>query len=186
MKLIFTGDGKGKTCSAVGLALRAWGQGKKVLFISFLKDALRSGEFKAINLLSSSDLVFFSFGRRCPYEENEDCCPGKCECIVLPSNIEEDDYDIINKGLEIAEKEILSELWDVVVLDEIVNVYNLFPRFKIDIMRLLKNIPDKTDIVFTGRNCPPELLDLVDLVSEIKNVKHPFNEGIKAKRGIDY
>lgn len=185
MILAFTGNGKGKTSSAVGLALRAFGHGKKVLFVSFLKSSFKSGEFKAIKKLNSTDLALLCFGRDCPYKD-EDCCPGKCECIVLPANIKTSDYDIIKKGLDFVRKQIRTGIWDIVILDEIINVYNLFPPFRENILDIVKNMPPAYDLIVTGRECPSELLDLADLVSEIKIIKHPYYEGVKAKKGIDF
>lgn len=161
------------------------GRAKKVLFISFLKSSFKSGEFKAIKNLNLKDLAVFCFGRDCPYKD-EDCCPGKCECIVLPANIKTSDYDIIKKGLEFVYEQIRTEIWDIVILDEIINVYNLFPSFREDILDIVKNMPPAVDLIVTGRECPIELLDLAHLVSEVKTIKHPYYEGIKAKKGIDF
>lgn len=183
MILAFTGDGKGKTTSAAGLALRAWGQGKKVLFISFLKSGLKSGEFKAIKKINVEDFVTACFGRSCPYGD-EDCCLGNLECIVLPSNIENRDYEIIREGLLFAEEQIKNSFWDIVILDEIINVYNLFPVYRQVILDLLKNIP--VDAVITGRSCPAEIIELCHLVSEVKFIKNPYDKKIEAKRGIEY
>lgn len=185
MRLIYTGDGKGKTSSAAGIAFRAWGQNRRVLFISFLKAHLRSGELKAMLKVQSSSLVMFSFGRECPYED-EDCCPGRAECIVTPANIKQTDFAVVEKGISICEKELGANIWDLVVLDEIINVYNLFTGLQERIVQMLADAPEQTDLILTGRNCPPALMKMADMVSEIKMIKHPFKEGTLAKRGIDY
>lgn len=183
MMLAFTGEGKGKTTSAVGLALRAWGQGKKVLFVSFLKAGLKSGEFKAIKKINDWNFAVACFGRDCPYGD-EDCCPGKLECIVLPSNMENRDYEIIKEGLCFVEKQIKKPSWDIVILDEIINVYNLFPVYRQDILNILNNVP--IDVVITGRSCPEEIIELCHLVSEVEFIKNPYDKRLEAKRGIEY
>ncbi|SHH10316.1 cob(I)yrinic acid a,c-diamide adenosyltransferase [Thermosyntropha lipolytica DSM 11003] len=183
MILVFTGDGKGKTTSAAGLALRAWGQGKRVLLVSFLKSGLKSGEFKAIKKINSEDFLAVCFGRDCPYGD-EDCCPGSLECIVLPSNIKDGDYEIIKEGLIFVEEQIKKAFWDIVILDELINVYNLFPLYRPNILALLQNT--LVDIVVTGRECPAEIVELAHLVSQIKFIKNPYDKKIEAKRGIEY
>lgn len=183
MILAFTGEGKGKTTSAAGLALRAWGQGKKVLLVSFLKAGLKSGEFKAVKRINAPDFAVACFGRECPYGD-EDCCPGNLECIVLPSNMENRDYEIIKEGLCFVEKQIKKCFWDIVILDEIINVYNLFPVYRQDILNMLDNL--SMDTVITGRNCPQEIIERCHLVSEVNFIKNPYDKRLEAKRGIEY
>jgi len=183
--LIFTGNGKGKTSSAVGIALRAWGQGKRVLFVSFLKGNNRAGEFKAIRCLNTPFFKVYSFGRECPYSE-ADCCPGKRECIVYGDNISAGDYQRVQQGLDLVGREMAAGDWDLIVLDEMVNVFNLFPACRETILKLMNGRKPGMDMVLTGRNCSPELAAQADLISELVAVRHPFSRGSKAKRGIDY
>lgn len=185
MLLIFTGEGKGKTSSAIGIALRSWGQGKRVLFISFLKGNNIAGENKAIKRINDPDFQVYTFGRECPYPGTE-CCPGQQECIIKASQISEQDIKQIKLGLDRLRSEMAAGRWDLIVLDELINVYNLFTSFREEIMELLDQRKADRDLVLTGRNSPPELNSRADLISEIKALKHPYQLGMMAKRGIDY
>ncbi|HBQ26033.1 MAG TPA: cob(I)yrinic acid a,c-diamide adenosyltransferase [Syntrophomonas sp.] len=185
MILIFTGDGKGKTSSAAGTALRAWGQGRRVLFISFLKGNNIAGENKAIKRINDPNFQVNAFGRECPYP-GTDCCPGQQECIIRAGKLSESDYKQIKLGLDRLYSEIATAKWDLIVLDEIINVYNLFESYREEILQLLDQIKADTDLVLTGRNSPLELCSRADLISEIKALKHPYQSAMMAKRGIDY
>lgn len=185
MIVVFTGDGKGKTSAAVGTAFRAWGQGKRVLVIAFLKASNISGEFKAVSSLKNDRMKIFSFGRNCPYD-NQDCCPGSHECIVTHTNKNDADENIVLEGLDLLSKELRSGKWDVIVLDELLNVYNLFPNLKSTIMNELINYPSSIDLIITGREGSQDIIDVADYVTEMKMIKHPFLLGITARKGIDY
>lgn len=185
MLLINTGNGKGKTTAAAGLALRAWGHDKKVLFIMFLKGRGVSGEYKAIDRIASPDLKVLSFGRECPYP-GQDCCPGKRECIVSSDSLTEADYIIAHEGLEKLAREMDSEKWDLIILDEIINLYKLFPECQKIILELIDRCPESIDLVLTGRESPEEINSRSDFLTEMSMLKHPFKKSIIAKRGIDY
>ena len=183
--LTFTGDGKGKTSSAAGIALRAWGQGRRVLFISFLKGSNIAGEYKAIKRINDPNFQVYTFGRECPYPGTE-CCPGQQECIIRAGKVSEEDYNQVKLGLDQLRNEMAAGRWDLIVLDEIINVYNLFDSCREEILQLLDQRKADSDLVLTGRNSSPELNSRADLVSEIKVLKHPYQSGMMAKRGIDY
>jgi len=185
MLLIFTGDGKGKTSSAAGIALRAWGQGKRVLFISFLKGNNITGEYKAIKYINDPNFQVYTFGRECPYP-GKDCCPGQQECIIRNGKVSEQDFSQVKFGLSKLHSEMADGRWDLIVLDEIINVFNLFDSLREGIIQFLDQRKADSDLVLTGRNCPSELNSKADLVSEINVLKHPYEIGITAKRGIDY
>lgn len=185
MLLIFTGEGKGKTSSAVGIALRAWGQGRRVLFISFLKGNNIAGENKAIKRINDPNFQIYTFGRECPYPGTE-CCPGQQECIIKAGQTSEQDLKQIKLGLDRLHSEMATGKWDLIILDEIINVYNLFTSYREKIIEFLDQKKADSDLVLTGRNCPLELNSRADLVSEIKALKHPYKSGMMAKRGIDY
>jgi cob(I)alamin adenosyltransferase len=185
MLLINTGNGKGKTTAAAGLALRAWGHGKRVLFIMFLKGSGISGEYKAIEKIGSPDLQVLSFGRKCPYP-GQDCCPGQRECIVTADSLTDADYMTAHKGLEKSALELNSGNWDLVILDEIINLYQVFPEYQEEIVELIDTCPESVDLVLTGRECPQQLGLRSDLLTEMIMRKHPFEKKIIAKRGIDY
>lgn len=185
MLLIFTGDGKGKTSSATGIALRAWGQGRRVLFISFLKGNNIAGENKAIKRINDPNFQIYTFGRDCPYPGTE-CCPGQQECIIQAGKVSEQDFKQVKLGLDRLRSEIGAGKWDLIVLDEIINVYNHFAPYQEEIIELIDQRKADFDLVLTGRKSPPELYSKADLVSEINALKHPYQLGMMAKRGIDY
>lgn len=185
MLLIFTGDGKGKTSSAAGIALRAWGQGRRILFISFLKGNNIAGENKAIKRINDPDFQMHNFGRDCPYPE-KDCCPGQQECIIRAGKTSEQDFSQVKLGLDKLRSEMATGKWDLIVLDEFINVFNLFDFCRDEILQLIDQKKPDCDLILTGRNSPPELNSRADLISEIKALKHPYELGMMAKRGIDY
>lgn len=166
---IYTGFGKGKTCSAIGLAVRALGHGWKVLIIRFMKSKMQSGEEKILDQIPNCEIL--SFGRSGFIQEGRVCL---------------EDKELAQKGIEFAEKEIQRGNWDCVILDEV------FPAIELGLIPLerLKDCIEKkskdTELILTGRNAPESLYELVDLVSEIKEIKHPYQRGIKARSGIEY
>lgn len=166
---VYTGDGKGKTTCALGLSLRAVGQGFKVFFLQFMKGQ-DTGEIAAAARLAP-DLTLRTFGR-----------PG----LVNLKNPAPRDLELAREALKLAQEVILSGRYDVVVLDEI-NValaYGLVPLE--DVLDLLKARPPHVEVVLTGRAAPPELLELADLVTEMRPVKHYWEVGLTARRGIEY
>jgi len=167
---IYTGDGKGKTTAAMGLAVRALAAGLRVLFCQFMKGS-ESGEFRLIKKLSNNiDTFLCGLNRFCTNKEN-------------PA---EDQIKAAKLGLEISKKAILAGKYDIVILDEI-NVALYFNLIKLDdILEIIKNKPSSVEIILTGRNAPPELYEFADLVSEIKEIKHYFQKGINARKGIEY
>ncbi len=172
---IYTGDGKGKTTAAFGLALRAAGQGNKVLIYQFLKPpSLDIGERFALQLGAvriRTEVLDIPWDK---YKSLED----KKAVARMQAAISE----ALERIAQTAEK----RFYDVLILDEIV-----FCLSK-DLAKLedIKNIIDKRDplveIVMTGRGATRELIELADLVTEMKNIKHPFDNGLPARRGIDF
>lgn len=185
MLLVNTGKGKGKSTAAAGLALRAWGHDKKVLFIMFLKGSGVSGEYKAIQRIGSPDLKVLSFGRECPYP-GQQCCPGERECIVTAVSRKDADYLIAHEGLTKLAQEMDTGKWDLIILDEIINLYKLFPELQEKILELIDRCPEGIDLVLTGRESPEDINLRSDLLTEMSMLKHPFEKSIFAKRGIDY
>lgn len=166
---VYTGDGKGKTTCALGLSLRAVGQGFKVFFLQFLKGQ-DTGEIAAAARLAP-DLTLRSFGR-----------PG----LVNLKNPASRDLELAREALKLAKEVILSGRYDVVVLDEI-NValaYGIVPLE--EVLELLRTRPPHVEVVLTGRAAPPELLELADLITEMRPVKHYWEVGLTARRGIEY
>ncbi|HQA06662.1 MAG TPA: cob(I)yrinic acid a,c-diamide adenosyltransferase [Syntrophomonadaceae bacterium] len=185
MKIIFTGSGKGKTSAAAGIAFRSWGHGRRVLVVLFLKDQRISGEWKAAHYLNSPALLVKSFGRPCPYL-GQPCCPGQHECIVGHSQWNSADEEQAKQGLIFVQQEIRSGQWNLIVMDEVLNLWSVWPASQPFIKDMLREATADVDLILTGRSCSPELVNAVDLVTNMEMVKHPFALGITAKKGIDY
>jgi cob(I)alamin adenosyltransferase len=167
---VYTGDGKGKTTAALGIALRAIGWGFQVYFIQFLKgkSTLKEGAFKALK--KNFNFKHKAFG-------------AGAFIIKKPSR---KDYEEAKKALAFSRKVIMSKEYDLVVLDEITHAINLKLIAIEDVLDLIKNKPKNVELILTGRNAPKELLEIADLVTEMKMVKHPFEKGIYARKGIEY
>lgn len=164
--IVHTGDGKGKTTAAIGLAVRAHGAGLKVLILQFIKGARRSGELESLSALK---IEVRQLG------------------LGFTSNGDINEHKIAARhALDEARREILSGAWDLIVLDEI----NYAVKFGLldasEIMELVKIRPPQIHLVFTGRDAPAELINAADLATEMKLVKHPFQSGIKAQVGIEF
>ena len=164
--IVHTGDGKGKTTAALGLAIRAFGAGLKVLILQFIKGRKLSGELVALKTLGV---------------EIKQCGLG----FVTKENFAEQKKSA-RAAVELARAEISSGAWDLIILDEI----NYAVKFGLvdanQISELLKIRPPTLHLVFTGRDALPELIDAADLVTEMKLVKHPFQRGIAAQAGIEF
>lgn len=171
---VYTGDGKGKTTAAMGLALRALGQGKKVAITMFTKGGDNYGEVKAFNKLQP-DL-----------RKNLTLNQAGLDRIVYTSNENENDRIIMQKGWEDAKKIINSGETDVVILDEMNIAIDLNMIDEKDVLETIKNKPENVEIVLTGRNAHQSIIDAADLVSNIQPVKHYWNKGVKAREGIEY
>lgn len=173
MIIVYTGNGKGKTTAALGLALRAIGWGKRVLIIQFLKKQV-SGEVK---LLKTQHLK-----RKIPIQIEQ----YGTKDFVNPKRLKPIDYKEANKALASAMLHVTSSMFDMVILDEI-NVAVKFGLIKIeDVLQIIKDKPKKLDLVLTGRWACPEIIKQADLVTEFTEVSHPFKKGEKAHKGIDY
>jgi len=168
---IYTGDGKGKTTAAVGLGLRAWGRGRKVLMVQFLKGK-ESGELIAIDRLGDGFVV------------NRGKYMGK---FTWSMNEEERKQTAVlqRQQLEYAWKEMKTDRWDMLILDEIMAAVTTEMVPLKDVLALIGDKPDRLELVMTGRNAPDPLIEAADYVSEIREVKHPLQKGIAARRGIE-
>lgn len=170
---LYIGDGKGKTTAAVGLAIRALGAGLKVLFVQFLKNTV-TGE-KNIMEQYTENLYFYR--------------PKQRHSLFLwkmtEKQLAETKEDLQISWRHIRE-EILSGNWDVVVLDEVLDVIKYSLLSEEDILNVLTKKPEKTEIICTGRDAPDSLRDLADYISLIEKVKHPYDKGICARHGIEY
>lgn len=169
---IYTGNGKGKTTAAIGLGIRAYGRGLKVLMVQFLKGS-ETGEMKALEKLAPG----FGLYRT-----------GEVKGFIWNMNEEQkENLKKSEKGtLDYAVKAGSNGDWDVLIMDEVMaSITNRLINVH-DVLNLIKNKPDKLEIVMTGRNAPAELIELADYVSEINEIKHPFNKGLAARKGIEY
>ncbi len=166
---VYTGNGKGKTSAAFGLALRATGRGLKVYIIQFIKGGFDYGELYAVKKITGLKLKAFGRGK-----------------FVSEKQPDKEDIDLAEQALKTAEKAVKSGKYDIVVLDEINVALNLKLIQIEKVLRLIREKPVETELVLTGRKAPKEILEAADLVTEMVEVKHPYNSGFKARKGIEY
>ncbi len=169
--IIYTGEGKGKTTAALGLVLRAAGYNKKCLIIQFGKTWF-TGELKGIKKLAPNVKILQG---------------GKGFVGILGDQKEKAEHrQAAQVTFDLLYKEVLSNKWDVVVADEIVgSIVGDLLELKQGVT-LVTDKPHRLDLVLTGRHAPKELIDLADLVTEMKEIKHPYQKGIIAKKGVDF
>lgn len=170
--IVYTGDGKGKTTAALGIALRSVSYRLKVLFFQFIKGSWMSGEVEALKKLS-------------PFIELIRGGEGFVGIVDdrLPREVHE---KAARESLDKVTKRLVSGEYDVVILDEVIGAVAGNLLTVKDLLELIKAKPGYTDLILTGRNAPKELIEVADLVTEMKEIKHPFQKGLFAKRGIDY
>lgn len=171
---VYTGDGKGKTTASLGLTMRALGRGWNVLIIMFTKGGDDYGElysFTNLNNVLTNNLRIVQAG---------------LDRIVYSNNISDDDAKSIKEGWEIAKTAIKSEQYQLIVLDEANIAIDLNLIDLEEMLDVLKNKPENTEIVLTGRNARQEIIDVAHLVSEIRPIKHYWDKGIQARKGIEF
>jgi cob(I)alamin adenosyltransferase len=170
--VVFTGKGKGKTTAALGIVLRAVGHGHKVGMIQFIK-----GEWFYGELASSKRLE----------PEFEMIVAGKGFVGIIDDDHPiEDHRSAAQKAISLAKEKISSGNYDIIILDEINYALNMNLIILKDVVDIINSRPKKTTLVLTGNYAVREVLELADLVTEMKEIKHPYCRGIKAKKGIDY
>ena len=169
--LVFTGNGKGKTTAALGTALRTIGYGHRVAMIQFIKGTWHYGEMDALARLPEIELHRTGTGF---YKIMGDKLP------------EEAHRQAAHEGLLLAREKLLSGSYRLVILDEINNAVHTGLLAVAEVIDLLADKPDHVDLILTGRDAAPEILERADLVTEMRDIKHPFQQGILAKKGIDY
>ncbi|HEX2953456.1 MAG TPA: cob(I)yrinic acid a,c-diamide adenosyltransferase [Bacillota bacterium] len=162
---VYTGDGKGKTTAALGACLRAYGQGFSVVFFQFLK-AGKTGESQMAERLGW-DFRQFATGR-----------------WFIDSPPDEQERAMVQEGLRIALQALQEK--DLVVLDEFSHALNLGLITEEDFNALLEQKSDHVELILTGRDMPKYVLERADLITEMRLVKHPFQKGEEARRGIEY
>jgi len=176
--IVHTGDGKGKTTAALGLAMRAWGDGLSVLILQFIKGGWKYGELRAIEALGEASAAGAG---------------GRIEVHRLGRGFthkgdvsEAEHAKAAQEALAAAREAMTSGQWDLVILDEI----NYAVKFGLlavsDVLALLDLRPETLHVVLTGRDAAPEIIARADLVTEMHLVKHPYEKGIKAQKGIEF
>jgi len=166
---VYTGDGKGKTTAALGLAIRAAGQGLKVYIVQFMKGWPHYGELTTLG--QQANVTIRQFGR-----------PD----FVDRENPDPVDVRMAQEALDHAREVVKSGEYDLVILDE-VNVAVDWKLIQLpDVLSLLDEKPAGVELVLTGRYAHPEIIARADLVTEMKEIKHPYRKGLSRRRGIDY
>jgi cob(I)alamin adenosyltransferase len=166
---VFTGNGKGKTTAALGTVLRAAGHGLRVFIVFFMKGSYDYGEYSTLLKLPNVDIASFGFRR-----------------LTDPTNIKPEEMEQARLALASARDAVISGDYDLVVMDE-VNVALGFELLQLDeVVKLIRDKPPDVELILTGRYADAKLIEMADLVTEMVKVKHPFDKGIKARKGIEY
>ncbi|HMJ22917.1 MAG TPA: cob(I)yrinic acid a,c-diamide adenosyltransferase [Terriglobales bacterium] len=169
--IVNTGPGKGKTTAAMGTALRAVGQGMRVLMLQFLKGSWHYGELDAVQALGDK-FVMKQMGR------------GFVK--VGTEKPDAEDVRMVEAAWAEAEQAIRSGTWDVVILDEINYAISYGMLDPAKVAETLKSKPEMVHIILTGRNAHPTIVELADTVTEMRQIKHAYEKGVMAQRGIEY
>ena len=168
---IYYGDGKGKTTAAIGLACRAAGSRMKVLFVQFLKTEF-SGERHTLSHTENITLTFAPLELKFTYDMNE---TEKKHASV-----------IFRKIFDNAVTTVLTQKYDMVVLDEIFSAIEAGMISEHDVYEFVSNAPKNLEIVMTGHNPPERILELADYITEMKKIRHPYDNGVQARFGIEF
>lgn len=169
--ILYTGEGKGKTTAALGLVLRSVGYKRKCLIVQFGKIWF-SGEVAGVKKLAP--YVKFIQG-------------GKGFVKILGDKLPLKEHKkAIQETFEKLYEEVISGKWDVVVADEIVGAASAGLLSESKVVKLITDKPDKVDLILTGHHASKKLMEIADLVTEMKSIKHPFEKGILAKKGVDF
>ena len=166
---VYTGNGKGKTSAAFGLALRAIGNGFKVFVIQFIKGGFDYGELHATKFLPNLELRAFGRGK-----------------FISKTPPDKEDVKLAREGFELAKNVIEGGNFDIVILDEINVAMHLKLLGVNNVLDLIRNKPKHVELVLTGRNAPSEIVEIADLVTEMREVKHPYALGVQPRKGIEY
>lgn len=170
--IVYTGNGKGKTTAALGMCIRAAGYGKKIKILQFVKGSWKYGELKGIELLKDFvDMEQVGEGFVGIVDDNKEFSVHQ---------------EAARKGLDHAREIIHSGQYDIVILDELNIAIDLGLIPLADALEIIQNKPAPLHLVITGRSAKPEIIEVADLVTEMREVKHPFQKGILAQRAIDW
>lgn len=172
LTIVYTGKGKGKTTAALGIVLRATGYDKKICMIQFIKGSWHYGEMNSSKRLQPGfEMVAIGKG---------------FVGIIDDKSPLEDHQEIANEAIKVSNTKIQSGDYDIVILDEVNYAINLGLVKLEDVLNLIKSKPSTLDLVLTGNYAKDEIIELADLVTEMKEIKHPYQQGKKAKKGIDF
>ena len=166
--IVKTGNGKGKTSAALGVALRAIGYDFHVSIVQFIKSKWRPGEVRIASKLKNYEITRTGEG------------------FTWLSKDLEIDKAKAKKGWELAKEKLSSDKYQIVIRDEITYAINYHFIELEDVLETIRNKPKMLHVIITGRNAPKEIIDIADLVTEMKLVKHPYKSGIVAQRGIEF
>ncbi|MCE5295670.1 MAG: cob(I)yrinic acid a,c-diamide adenosyltransferase [Euryarchaeota archaeon] len=166
---VYTGEGKGKTTAALGLAMRAWGHGLRICIIQFMKVGEDYGEIVALRKMEGIDIMQFG-----------------SDHLVTMETVRQEDRDLATRALEYARAVLCCADYDVVILDEI-NVAMYFDLVRAeDAIDVVRSRREGTEVVLTGRNAPKAVLDEADLITRMVAEKHPYDKGVIARKGIEF
>ena len=166
---VFTGDGKGKTSAALGVAMRASGHALRVHITFFMKGDYPYGEQSVLALLPG--ITVARFGQR---------------EFVDPANVKPEEEEQARQALEDARRAVFSGEYDLVIMDEI-NVAAAWKLIDVDeVIQLIRQKPDNVELILTGRYADKSIIEMADLVTEMTEIKHPYRTGILSRKGIDY
>jgi cob(I)alamin adenosyltransferase len=170
--IVHTGPGKGKTTAALGTAMRAAGQGLKVLMVQFIKGSWHYGELEAAKRFSEDSFRIIPMGR------------GFVK--VGAEKPDPEDVRLVEEAWRFAAEKIQSGEYGLVILDEI-NYAISYKMLEVGkVIDVLKRKPEMVHVILTGRNAHPDIVELADLVTEMREIKHPYHKGVLAQRGIEY
>ena len=178
---VYTGDGKGKTTASLGLTWRAIGRGLKVCYVQFMKGRIKSGEQLSTELFG--DLLTFAQISANSHGQGRKSKPGS---PWWTQPLSDADRAYAQQGVAFAHQAVTSGEYDMVVCDEINVVCDMGLISVEDILSLIKDKLPEVELVLTGRNVKPEVVEAADLVTEMKLIKHPFQKRIPARRGIEF
>jgi len=170
--IVYTGPGKGKTTAALGTAFRAVGQGLRVLMVQFIKGSWHYGELDAAKMLGDDRFQILPMGR------------GFVKVGVEKPDPE--DVRLVRGAWDFASSKLLSGQYDLVILDEINYAISYKMLDAKEVAEKLRERPEMVHVILTGRNAHASIVDAADLVTEMREVKHPYQKGILAQRGIEY
>jgi cob(I)alamin adenosyltransferase len=170
--IVYTGNGKGKTTASLGVALRAIGHGLRVCMVQFIKGEWHYGELNSIKKLEPDfELIVAGKG---------------FIGIIDDDHAFEEHVRAAKTALDIVEQKISLDSFDIIILDEINYALHLGVLQLADVMKIIQSRPKHLSLILTGNHVCEEIITLADLVTEMKEIKHPYKKGIKAKRGIDF